>query len=177
MIVLVRLIIYLLWTSCQSSEVSCDFRSIFYFRLASASDPTVALTGCGWKGGVVRKHPPPSHVLSEGGGDGVVRKYPPPSRILSDGGGVVGKVPPSISHFKRGRGWCGWKGGVVRKHPPLSHISSEGGGGGVVRKYPPPSHILSDGGVVVGKVPPSVLRFKRGRGWWLETTQSVSRFE
>ena len=44
MIVLVRLIIYYLWTSCQSSEVSCDFRSIFYFRLASASDPTVTLT-------------------------------------------------------------------------------------------------------------------------------------
>ncbi len=61
-------------------------------------------------GGVVGKvvwlesTPPLSHVSSEGGG-GVVRKYPPPSRILSDRGGVVGKVPPSISHFEQGRGW------------------------------------------------------------------------
>ena len=31
MIVLVRLIIYYLWTSCQSSEVSCNFRSISTF--------------------------------------------------------------------------------------------------------------------------------------------------
>ena len=58
---------------------------------------------CGWKGGVVRKHPPPSHVSSEGEGGGVVRKYPPPSRILSEGGGVVGKHPPSVSRFERGR--------------------------------------------------------------------------
>jgi hypothetical protein len=32
-------------------------------------------------GGAVRKHPPPSHILSEGGGGGVVRKHPPLSRI------------------------------------------------------------------------------------------------
>ncbi len=42
---------------------------------------------------MVRKHPPPSHVSSEGGGGSVVRKHPPPSCVLSEGGGgVVGKV-------------------------------------------------------------------------------------
>jgi len=45
-----------------------------------------------WKGGVVRKHPPLSHVSSEVGGGSVVGKHPPPSRISSEGGGVVGKV-------------------------------------------------------------------------------------
>ena len=41
---------------------------------------------------MVRKHPPPSHVSSEGGGGSVVRKHSPPSCVLSEGGGVVGKV-------------------------------------------------------------------------------------
>jgi hypothetical protein len=42
------------------------------------------------EGGMVRKHSPPSHISSEGGGG-------------TSGGNVVGKHPPSVSHFKRGR--------------------------------------------------------------------------
>ena len=87
-----------------------------------------------------RRKPPPSRVLSKGGGCGWARGTwpPPPSHFSSKRGGWwwVGKEEiPSVSRFVRGRGmWVGWK-----KTAPSVLIFKRRGGVGVGSKDTAPS--------------------------------------
>jgi len=77
----------------------------------------------------------------------------PPSRVSSEGGvggGGVSTENPSVSQFKRGRGWW-WC--VDRRNTPPSRISSEGGVVMVVMVCRQRNHPLR-------------LAFRAREGWW-----------
>ena len=118
---------------------------------------------------------PPCLAFRARGMEGVNRGNTPPSRVSSKGGdgGRVSTENPSISRFKRGRGW---RGGST-DNPSVSRFE-RGRGWRVCRRRTPLSRNLSEGGVgdagYVSTNPLSGLSSK-GEGWRVSTEETPLR--